>query len=136
MESLIAGPPVEKENSFCPSTSLPARLLSPDFKRKVHCTPAGRSLSKSKTQFLPSAHLPVPFSGQSISKGSIKPRGSPHGTICAEKRTVTCRTPFTVPCGETISTDGLSSAKTNGITERKKTKTSPTVLSFIAPSLL
>ena len=42
-----------------------------------------------------------------MSNGSTS-RGSPKGTIGSEKRAVTCRTPFTVPCGEKSSMRAVS----------------------------
>ena len=70
---------------------------------KLQRTPAGKSRSKSNTQFFWSAQRAVPFSGQSMSNGSGR-RGSPNGTMTSEKRAATCRTPLTSPCGEKKST--------------------------------
>jgi len=43
---------------------------------------------------------------QSTSNGDEVSRGSPSGTIGSENRAVTCRTCFTVPCGENRTTEG------------------------------
>src|SRR6202142_2566265 len=102
-ELMIAGPPVEKEN-VRRMTEFPESAFKSGRIEKEHCKPAGRSLSKSYTQFLLSAQRPFPLSGQTISKGSTI-RGSPKGTIGSEKRAVTCLTPLTVPCGEKRLTD-------------------------------
>src|SRR5260370_22888710 len=75
----------------------------PDLSVKPQRTPAGRSRSKSYTQFLVSAQRPLPFSAQSTSNGSSS-RGSPKGTIACAKRALTWRTPLTSPCGEKNST--------------------------------
>src|SRR5712691_10689646 len=106
----MAGPPVEKEKARCPLTSLPLNVFSPAFTLNSHFTPAGRSRAKSKIQFLLSAHRAVPLSGHLTSNGSTSPQGSPSGTKGSEKRTLTWRTPLTLPWGENISMRGPSSA--------------------------
>src|SRR6202011_5614384 len=99
----IAGPPVVK-GKRCPLSSvLPSSAGMLDLSVKPQRTPAGRSRSKSYTQFLVSAQRPLPFSAQSTSNGSSS-RGSPKGTIAGAKRALTWRTPLTSPCGEKNST--------------------------------
>jgi hypothetical protein len=87
MVSRTAGPPVVKANS-AGATALPARSFVSAFSVKRQRTPAGRSRSKSNTQLRASAQRPLPFSAQSISKGSTS-RGSPNGTMGVTKRAVT-----------------------------------------------
>src|SRR5580704_7245884 len=53
-------------------------------------------------------HRAAPCAGQSITNGDVVSRGSPSGTIGSENRAVTCRTCFTVACGEKLTTDGAS----------------------------
>ena len=93
----MAGPPVEKAKARWPPTSLPLNVFSPAFILNLHFTPAGRSLAKSNTQFLPSAQRAVPFSGQTMSNGSTRPRGSPKGTMGSENLALTWRMPLTLP---------------------------------------
>ncbi len=99
----IAGPPVEKSKRWPAGSAAPARSCSPALSVKLQRTPAGRSRAKSYTQFFESAQRPAPFSAQSIVNGSTS-RGSPNGTIGCANRAVTCRTPFTSPCGLKCST--------------------------------
>jgi hypothetical protein len=73
---------------------------------KVHRKPAGKSFSKSNDQLRLSIHRAAPRAPQSTSNGDAVSRGSPSGTIGSEKRAVTWRTCFTVPCGEKRTTDG------------------------------
>ena len=70
------------------ATASPASVASPGLTVNVHATPAGRSRAKSNTQLRPSAQRPTPFSGHATSNGATT-RGSPNGTICAEKRAAT-----------------------------------------------
>src|ERR1700693_2825154 len=106
---ITAGPPVLKVNR-CPLSSVwPSSAVIPDLSVKAQRTPAGRSRSKSYTQFLVSAQRPLPFSAQSTSNGSSS-RGSPKGTIACTKRALTWRTPLTSPCGEKNSTGCAQSA--------------------------
>jgi len=65
---LMAGPPVEKEKVFWPSSFAPARVLTSGFNWNSQRTPASRFFSKSYTQFLVSAHRPSPFTGQFTAK--------------------------------------------------------------------
>src|SRR5215470_17183317 len=99
---MTAGPPVVNENT-AGSTDAPLLVFSWVFTLKLQRTPAGRSRSKSNTQFFGSAQRALPCSGQSMSKGSAR-RGSPKATMASEKRTATWRTPLTSPCGENNST--------------------------------
>ena len=105
----IAGPPV-LNSKRCPPTSAEASsAVRPAFRVKLQRTPAGRSRSKSYTQFFMSAQRPLPFSMQSIANGSTS-RGSPKGTIGRANRAVTWRTALTSPCGEKNSTSCACSA--------------------------
>src|SRR6266404_9774815 len=104
--STIAGPPVSKLNACRSVKALPASVFRPARILNVHRLPAGKSLSKSNDQLRLSIHRAVPCAPQSTSNGDAVSRGSPSGTIGSENRAVTCRTCFTVPCGEKRTTDG------------------------------
>ena len=102
--SSTAGPPVENANSRCPSSAAPASVRASRDSVKRQRTPAGRSSSKVKTHVRASAQRELPFAEHSIANGSAALRGSPSGTIGAEKRALTWRTCLAVPCGAKDST--------------------------------
>src|SRR5713101_4272808 len=98
-DSRTAGPPVENANSGRPPIGVPSSAVSPGRTRNAQRTPAGRSRAKSYAHSRLSIQRALPASGQAISNTSVAGRGSPSGTIGAENRAVTWRTPLTTPCG-------------------------------------